>query len=105
MYKKQLDFFIRHDHSVIYIVEIKTGIINALNKFGGAEPTLPTPRYSHHLIGIHPCTLSPLAGASGRLLLCAVKHSVQNGGVVWPGLRVALFWNSAPKLFLDISDQ
>ena len=37
------------------------------------------------------------------LLPSAVKHSVQNGGVVWSGIRVALIWGSAQNLFLATS--
>ena len=43
------------------------------------------------------------------LLLTAVKHSVQNGGVAWSepgmvrGIRVAPVWGSAPNIFLNIS--
>ena len=54
------------------------------------------------MVPIHPSTKSLLDCASGRLLPCAVKHSVQNGGVVWKGLRVAPIWGSDPRKFLRI---
>ena len=55
----------------------------------------------HHCLmsSIHPSTKSPLDGASGRLLPCAVKHSVQNVVVMWKGLRVASNWGSDPRKF------
>ena len=51
-------------------------------------------------VNSHPSTKSPLAGASSRLLLCAVKHSVQHAHSGWSrvqGLRPKFSVGIAPK--------
>ena len=46
-------------------------------------------------VAIHPSTKSRLAGASGHLLPCTVRHSVQNGRIACQGQESGLYWSEA----------